>query len=296
MSSVRSTLQKTHLIARSTASRATGREFDDQHLMQEVKQADVFHSETATGVERWQMVGMTTVPLKQEQEQQQKQSSDKSAETNTGDDWNHEQPKGKAAEAVMLYLNGQRSHPVAIVDDRRVRPYNMKEGEGAFYAADGSEQMLFIKEDGAYLVSLDGKSVKDKKSDKTRMASLRHVTKDMQSHEIKEGEKQQEYKHEGKTVNTEVRVTKNRIEFRAGDSLVGHYDKSSNTWELYESGGQGRVIINSSKVVGQFGDNSKSFRVDANHTHIKFGSNAIFVDAGGCWSTMPIDIKADSCS
>src|SRR4029079_1132785 len=107
MSSIRSTLQKTHMVARSTASRATGREFEDNHLMQEVKQADVFHSETATSVERWQQVGMTAVPLKQEQTQQQKNPEDPaSSEENTGDDWNHGQPKGKAAEALMLYLNG----------------------------------------------------------------------------------------------------------------------------------------------------------------------------------------------
>jgi phage gp45-like len=40
----------------------------------------------------------------------------------------------------------------------------------------------------------------------------------------------QDYKHEGETVNNEMRVTKKRIEFRSGDDVVGYYDKQSKTW------------------------------------------------------------------
>ena len=58
-----------------------------------------------------------------------------------------------------------------MVDDRRVRPYGMSEGEGAHYAPDGSEQMVLFKENGTYVVSLDNVSVKDKKRKKTRFAS-----------------------------------------------------------------------------------------------------------------------------
>lgn len=149
----------------------------------------------------------------------------------------------------MLYLNGSRSHPIAMVDDRRVRPYGMTEGEGAHYAPDGSEQMVLFKETGTYVVSLDGKSVKDKDSEKTRMASLRHVTKEMQTHKIEKqqqssgqaGQQSQQqkekYKHEGKTINTEIRCVKDRIEFRAGETVVGYYEVSSKTWHF-----EGKVI------------------------------------------------------
>ena len=65
---------------------------------------------------------------------------------------------------------------------------------------------------------------------KERFASLRHVKKDMQSHDGEKVKEEKDYKHEGKEINTEVRVTKNRIEFRAGDQVVGYYDKSSETW------------------------------------------------------------------
>src|SRR4029077_10182394 len=112
-----------------------------------------------------------------------KKSSQQSNASEEGD-WNHDQPTGPAAEAVMLYLGGSRSHPIAMVDDRRVRPYGMSEGEGAHYAPDGSEQMVLFKDNGTYVVSLDGKSVKDPQGKSTRMASLRHVNKSMQTHKI----------------------------------------------------------------------------------------------------------------
>jgi len=253
---IRSTLTDATRKARMGTARATIREFDDDHLMQQVKKADVYHSETPSDFERWQPVGMTAFPIKQQEEEGgQKQSSQKSNPSEDGD-WNHDQPKGPAAEAIMMYIGGSRSHPVAMVDDRRVRPYGMSEGEGAHYAPDGSEQMLLFKENGTYIVGLDGPSVKDKKEKKTRMVSLRHVSKKMQSHKIDKkqdsgggsgggsgpsaqqyaangsggGQQQEKYKHEGDSVNTEIRCTASRIEFRSGDTVVGYYDKGADTW------------------------------------------------------------------
>ena len=129
----------------------------------------------------------------------------------------------------MLYLNGNRSHPVALIDDRRVRPYAMKPGESAMYAASGTGQMLFHNDKGSYLVAVDNPAEQSESSEETeRMVSLRHVQKSKQKREIKEGEKVEEHKHEGETVNLEVRVTKNRISFLAGDTEIGYY--SEGTW------------------------------------------------------------------
>jgi hypothetical protein len=44
------------------------------------------------------------------------------------------------------------------------------------------------------------------------------------------GQSQQDFKHEGESVNHEIRVSKGRIEFRSGDSVVGYYDGQSKTW------------------------------------------------------------------
>jgi hypothetical protein len=77
-------------------------------------------------------------------------------------------------------------------------------------------------------------------------------------------------------VNTEVRASKSKVEFYSGDTAVGHYDKDAKEW-LHTSSG----------------DESKSIKVTDQHAHIKIGGNSIFVDSGGCWSTQPIQIKAD---
>ena len=181
-------------LARSSSARGTANKFDDNNLMQEVD-VDTHFSETHTGIERPQPIGLTAVPLKQEEEQDLEKAAAIATDqaqhrmqmerlgqqiapggigwenwrrsTNVEDDrFNSDQPKGKAAEPFVQYLEGNHSHPVVTaMDDRRVRPYGMNEGEGAHYAPDGSEQMTFFNEKGAYLVSLDGKSVKDKKND-----------------------------------------------------------------------------------------------------------------------------------
>jgi phage gp45-like len=201
-------------------ARASVREVDDKHLMQQVKKADVHHGETPTDFERWQMVGMTFVPLKQEKTKQQ---TSKKSNSEQGD-WDHDQPQGKSAEALMLYL-GSHSHPVGIVDDRRVRPYGMKEGEGCAYDPSGNGQMCLFNAKGTYLVSVNNPPEQSEDSkDVERFASLRHVNKKKQSREIKENEEVKEHPHEGETVNMEVRATKNRIEFRAGDQVVGYYE------------------------------------------------------------------------
>jgi phage gp45-like len=222
---MRTTVDQTHRKAMTSGgSRATAREFDDKHLIQQIKKADVFHSETPSDFERFQMVGLTSVPLKQEEES--KSSNQKTDAKKEGGDWNHNQPQGKAAEVLMQYPNGHRSHPVgAIVDDRRVRPYAMNEGETALYAASGTGQMLFHNNAGSYLVAVNNPPEQSKDNKETeRFASLRHVVKSKQKREIKEGEEVKEHKHEGETVNMEVRATKTRIEFRAGDQVVGYYD------------------------------------------------------------------------
>src|SRR4029077_12325997 len=104
---IRTTLSQVARQAQMSLSRATVREFDDDHLMQQVKEADVYHSETPSDFERWQPVGMTAFPIKQQEDPDQKKPQQKSQ--NDPGDWNHDQPTGPAAEAVMLYMNGQRS-------------------------------------------------------------------------------------------------------------------------------------------------------------------------------------------
>lgn len=225
MGQVRNTLSMASRSIHHSISRATIRKVNTNNLAPEASHLDGFHSQTDTDVEIAQPWGTLGVPLDQEEEQQGKQQQ--SAGKDEQGDWNHDQPKGKAAELVMNRV-GSQSHPVAFpLADRRVQPYGMKPGESAYYAMSGTGQMLFHNDKGSYVVvtneppeqSKDGKEVE-------RFASLRHVQKKKQPREIKKGQQQSEAKHEGESVNYEIRCTKSRIEFRKGDEVVGYYDGS----------------------------------------------------------------------
>jgi len=278
---------------RMATSRATVREFDDDHDMQEIKYADVYHSETPSNFERWQMVGLTATPLKQDQDQKQQQSKQDKVEKGAPDgDWNHDQPTGKAAEAVMLYLGGARSHPVAMVDDRRVRPYKIPEGATALYAASGTGQLFYHNDDGSYVVVVNNPkyaNTQQQNQEKERYASIRHATKKTQDRKSKQSNggsngsspsvqpldgsqssQSQDYKHEGESVNMEVRVTSGRIEFRDGDDVVGYYDKQNKRWSFV---GEVRLGSDSAShpVYGVNGGVGKTTQTS--------GSGAVLVDA-----------------
>jgi len=250
MANERMTLSMLSNQMRMGSSRATVREFDDDHLMQQIKFADVYHSETPSDFERWQMVGVTATPLKQDEDEQQQKSKQGQGSEEQGD-WNHDQPKGPAAEAVMLYVGGQRSHPIGMVDDRRVRPYKVPAGASAFYAASGTGQMMYHNDDGSSLVTTNNPKYGKNEQQKERYASIRHVDKKPQDRNKSSGNgsagdgggsgstggsgsgsQSQDYKHEGETINMEVRVTKSRIEFRDGDNVVGYYDKQNKRWSF----------------------------------------------------------------
>jgi hypothetical protein len=55
---------------------------------------------------------------------------------------------------------------------------------------------------------------------------------------------QQNYKHEGDTVNTELRVTKKKIDFRTGDNSVADHDKEAARWTF---GGKEHVVTSTDK-------------------------------------------------
>lgn len=264
------------------ASRATVDSVQDFHLMQTMA-GNLMRGEARKKIERWQNFGFSSVILPPNQSG--------SAAGNLA---------GKGAEAFMVYVGGNRSHPVAAsIDDRRHRPRGLKPGESAQY--DDIGQMTLLRRGFSALLSLDDDSSAGGDGTK-RFASLRHVQKQKQpmpqggttAEQLQAQQTDAEnFKHEGDTVNTEVRASKDRIEFRTGDDLVGHYDRPSNTWEIYEKSGTFRIIIAGDKILCQRGDNTHSLRVDATHVHMRWGGNAIFVDNAGCHSTVPIDVVPD---
>ena len=213
---------------------------DDGRLMQEMS-GNFMKGETRSKVECPQNYGFTScvLPAKKGKDGQIEDS----------------------AEAFISFMGGNRSFPVAaIMDDRRHRPMGLKPGENAQY--DDIGQMTLMRRNGLFLLTLDGEDENQSQSGggaapkaaqggdtekKTveRMVSMRHVEKKKQERQ-KPGQaqgggageqqtkqaKHDDFKHEGESVNTEIRCTKNRIEFRAGDNVVGYYDKGQDTWFL----------------------------------------------------------------
>jgi phage gp45-like len=297
------------------AARVTLNVGDDLKMMQEMF-IDGMNSDMRKAVERIQSFGFSSVPLPRDEADKQQKGSIGGVE----------QPKGPAAEGIALFLGGQRNHPVIIgVDDRRHRPMGLKPGENAQY--DDQGQMTLLKRVGTFLLSCDddgkgtapgGKMLKDKDGKPTgksepqqRMVSLRHVVKAKQERgkvgdanpkvmsaqeQAASDQKKADYKHEGDTVNTEVRCTASKVEIYAGTTAVATYDKGANTWTLNESGGNFKVIIHSDQIACQYKDNQHSLRIDKSHAHIRFGGNSIWVNDGGCWSSVPIQLAGDPCS
>lgn len=208
---------------------------------------DGMNSDGRERVEQMQNFGFSASPLPRDEEEKK----DGQGQQGRGGAGGGEQPKGPAAEALIAFIGGQRNHPLVVaLDDRRHRPLGLKPGENAQY--DDQGQMTLLRRTGLFLLSLDTEEKgKDGKSKKTeRMVSLRHVEKKKQERgkigstdgaqktltveeraaEDAKAKKHEEFKHEGETVNTEVRCTKNRIEFRAGDKVVGYYDVKEDKW------------------------------------------------------------------
>lgn len=106
-----------------TISRGTFVSADDKKKMQEVT-IEGRRGEKFEGVEHWQPIGHTHVPM-------------------DPDD------KGQA-EVLMAFVNGSSSHPVVIATaDRRNRPTNMEKGDVVFYdPRDNRRRVHFTKDNG----------------------------------------------------------------------------------------------------------------------------------------------------
>lgn len=114
-----------------TVSRGRFVAADDTKKMQEA-QIQVFHDEVHDGIERFQQYGHSSVPLPPD-------------------------PNGpQAADVLIGYLGGSRSHPVIIaVDDRRYRPTNQKPGDVGQYHYKGAA--AFFTDAGWVFNAGDGK-------------------------------------------------------------------------------------------------------------------------------------------
>ena len=168
-----------------------------------------------------------------------------------------EQPKGPAAEGIALFLGGQRNHPVDHRHGRPAAPAHGNEAGGerairrprADDAAASAPACSSCRSMTTARAPLRAREVlKDsdgKPTGKSREAAADGVATPRQQEGAGRGRRRRprrgrrrprssrrrrtranaEYKHEGDSVNTEVRCTGSKVQIMRGDTAVATYDK-----------------------------------------------------------------------
>ena len=207
---------------------------DDLHLMQEHTLAGYLEEAQET-IEHVHDYGFTNVPQKKEKDS----------------------PHG--AEAFLSFLNGNRSHGIALkVGDRRFRLFGLEPGEVALHDDIGSQ--LHLKKDGLWASAIN---------------KLKFVMQVMASD----------------TLPTPPKLNPPKGSQQSEGS-------SDNKLGQGQQAGQANVALvhgDKNQVLGQFGGNDKAitiFKVDKDHAvihHVK-SEHSIWVDKDGCWSSQPIKV------
>lgn len=157
-------------------TRAVITKTDDDPMMQTMDLKTI-HSENHSAVERFQIPGFSSVPM---------------------------EPKdNKHAEALVVYPQGNSSHPVIVaVDDRRVRPKKQKPGTAMFYDQKDNTRNMQWDENGNLVLSIPKeKSFIVKMGDDTYtfgQDGLNIKIKD--EHFVKVNDKRIDHKHKHKDV------------------------------------------------------------------------------------------------
>ncbi|MGY3130120.1 phage gp45-like [Bradyrhizobium sp. USDA 4501] len=230
-----------------TVFRATINNVTDKHMMQETD-LDSFHSHKRKKVEAPQNYGFSSVVMPRDGEQ------------GKGGGYGNDDQGGESAEAIMLSAGGM-SHFIAVVmDDRRHRPRVMPPGSSAQYGpnTDYGRSLTYIKpstkddkDGGVYMIAphpdeyVSMRHIDNKKQPKPKTQQQGQQgggSPGGQSRDILNvasdasgggQDQEEEYNHhKGDGINTEIRCTKGRIEFRVGDDVVGYYDKDNKRWSF----------------------------------------------------------------
>jgi len=286
----RTSLRNASQRAQSYASRATLRELNSKPQWAEAKFIDVFPGETASDVEYAENYGGTSVPAKQDEEEQ-KQQQGKQQDSGDGGSGTpgeeNEQPKGDAAEAIVLYLNGSRSHPVIIsVGDRRHRLLELEEGDVAQHRLKDDRQQMLYSKDGTYIST---------RSDKV----MRIALVEKQQEQQQTPSQQQQANGAGAPSSGSGGGTQKKKKTMGQKSAKDDNKKSQvaleqNGTQTYSQHGQYYTAQRGGSDVSNYYDSrKKSSQATDKHVHIRFMDNRIWVDEDGHWSELPILQKKD---
>ena len=217
-------------------------------------------------------------------------------------------PNGTRSDPVCIGIDDPRHRPYQTKPGECLYYAADGSGQTIYHRVRGDSN------DGLYVLTLDdqqqssgsgggggaaraGSSSGSGQQQQKRFVSIRHVEKQKQQRKQSQqgqggqlggaggggaggagGQQQQDYKHEGDSVNTETRFSKGRIEHRTGTTPVGHFDKDAKEYRHY---GDGKP--------------EHSTCADQKHTHIKFDGNNVWCDGGDVYKSKPFVIAPDSC-
>jgi phage gp45-like len=271
-------------------SRATVRDLNTKPQWSEVTQLDVFPGETATDVEFAENYGSTMRPAKQDEEedeqkqQGQGQQGDGSGPGGAGEEG--EQPKGDSAEAIVGYMNGQRSHPVVLaMGDRRHRLLELEEGDVAQHRLKDDRQQVLLAKDGTFVST---------RQDKKFRAAL--VPKESKEKQQQPGQQQQADAGGGGTSGSGSGKQQKQLGQKSAKkdnekSEVAIEQNGTQTFSQHgqfygaQRGGQDSSVY--------YKDRKQSAQATDAHVHMRFEKNRIWVDKDGHWSEEPILQKKD---
>jgi hypothetical protein len=254
-----------HMFQRLTLNKG-----NDNPMMQELN-FDGMNSEGRNLVERVQSFGMSTVPLPRDEQGGSGGGGGGGGTGGNGAGMLGKAAEGIAVflggqrnHPVVLGIDDRRHRPMGLKPGESFQYDHQGQGTLVRLAA---TYLLSLDDDGngqapggKMLRDADGRET-GKSEKKERFVSLRHVNKKKQDRSsggtpqqnlqtwkdagydvaamsalerasAASSPNRESYKHEGDSVNHEVRVTKGRIEFRSGDSVVGYYDGGSKKWSF----------------------------------------------------------------
>jgi phage gp45-like len=287
--------------AQTSASRATIRKLNSKPYWSEAEHVDVMASETHTDVEFAENYGATMVPAKQDEEEEGQGGQGQDAEQGEGGGGaggagggsqgeQGKQPKGDAAEAIVLYLNGSRSHPVIIsCGDRRHRLLELEEGDVANHRLKDDRQQFLMAKDGTYMTTRKDKvfriALVEKQDDsgggqQQQQPSATQTATESGGSASSGGQQQKKKKTYGqKSAKDDNKGSKINIEQKGDATTVQHEDSYS--------------VQRASDSSTYYKDRTKSTQVTDSHAHLRTKGMKIFTDEGGCWSEVPMLVKKD---
>jgi phage gp45-like len=197
------------------------------------------------------------------------------------------------AEGFVSFMGGSRSFPVmGIMDDRRHRLINLAKD-----AAKGAVAMFGLKEWGQQLLNnVDGMYMTGNIQNKIRIALVKNSNQQQQSSQSGSGVGAQQLDASGASGSSPGQSggqQKGQKTLHKQDSTVWIEQNQTST-TCAHGDAQSSQKTGSDSSVYYKDRTTSSCQSTTDHAHIRTGNNRVFVDASGCWTTTPIQIKLDS--